>query len=594
MSFIKLWYILKKNLLIVFRSWASILLLVLGPMILILIIGFAFNGDELHDIKMGAVTSNMTRAGPILTAFASENVTLVVYSTQEECISAMNQSSVHLCTVFSENFRLDPLTNQLKGTITFYYDNSRYNLIKFLLEYIKENIALTSEQISLGASEQIIQDVQSFVFFMGDTNRQLAQFKVDANQAKQDLIGMQTNLIVIKQDFDPTYAQIKELQEELNRTILTLQSVSYSQEEIETLQTTLTALDVLLENTQTFLTAAESTLLFASTQTNITVNVTTLNQTQETIEETQLVIEKTFVTINHTNEIINTTIEGILLVQTNIGLLVGKLDLVNSTITESLNAINTTLPKIDRGLSEIDILSAELTEKTTKLSGINQSDAQALIHPIDASYTPILGEVPKIQLIFPILLVFIIAFISILLSCMVVLNEIHSPAYFRNFLLPISNIYFIAGLFVTNMIVILLQVFVLLLVSYVNFAINIPPIFPQLFGAIIIVTTIFVLFGMFFAYSVRNKQNAILLSTFFALAIFLFSDVIFPIEIMPKIASFFASLNPLLIGENIFRKLIFFHIPLAEQISDLIILTSYIFLLALATIIAYYRNKMKT
>ena len=39
-----LYHVLKKNITIVFRSWTSILLLILGPMILIGIIGFAFSG----------------------------------------------------------------------------------------------------------------------------------------------------------------------------------------------------------------------------------------------------------------------------------------------------------------------------------------------------------------------------------------------------------------------------------------------------------------------------------------------------------------------------------------------------------------------
>jgi len=319
-----------------------------------------------------------------------------------------------------------------------------------------------------------------------------------------------------------------------------------------------------------------------------------LDRTLDSLDSSQELANDAIAKINNTNMFIDSTIDDIEELKEELDLLIVDIDAVNDLINNSIKNINENIVKIDDAIIEIDRISIELNESIEQLSGIDQDQAEMLINPINAEFEPILGDLAKIYLIFPILLVFIITFISILLSNMVVLNEIHSPAFFRNFLVPINNLYYIVGLFITNMIVVLIQIAVLLLVSYFNFGIDIMSVFFSLMIAVLLVTTVFVLIGMFFAYLIRIKQTSILVCTFFALGVFLFSDVIFPVEIMPKTAAFFANLNPLLIGENIFRKIIFFDIGLLQQYGDIGILLVYIVLLFCGTVGAYYVNKKKS
>jgi ABC-type polysaccharide/polyol phosphate export permease len=99
---------------------------------------------------------------------------------------------------------------------------------------------------------------------------------------------------------------------------------------------------------------------------------------------------------------------------------------------------------------------------------------------------------------------------------------------------------------------------------------------------------------MAIAYFIKKQQTSILLSTFVALALFLFSDVIFPPEVMPKLAAFLAELNPMVVGERMIRKVIYHKISLGIQMSDIWILIGFVAFAVILVIIAARKNKRRS
>jgi len=171
-----------------------------------------------------------------------------------------------------------------------------------------------------------------------------------------------------------------------------------------------------------------------------------------------------------------------------------------------------------------------------------------------------------------------------------VLNEVHSDAYFRNFLMPVSPYLFMIGLFITNLFIVAFQILVLLVVAFFNFGIN--GFKLDILLAVLLVTSIFVLIGMIFGYMVKSRQTSILLSTFTGLFLFLFSDVIFPLEIMPSLAANLAVLNPLVVGETIFRKMLFYDIGFVFQLPELLSLLVW-FIGLIIVLVIVFRRKVK-
>lgn len=581
----RLLFIIIKNLKIVFRSWTSILLLILGPMILILILGFAFQGDELHDIRMGVYAKDYGMVDPLLKELQSPEVEIMKFRSQGACILAMNHSLTHLCVEFTPDFEYDLAKGEAgEGLIIFHYDNSRYNLIKFILDYMEERISITSEAITLEATQAIFSDVADFVLKMQAAQENMTYIKQEVQRMRLDLLQLRVQLEETQNDFQPKYEKIKYYQTQIHDNQENLQDFIDANEDLMDIVDELELVNEGLDNLTGFL---EINLYVIPALTPV------FNESLTQINNVQGTINKTIEAIYETGSVANLTAEQTMEMLNEIDSIVAELDAVSELLNDSIAFIDATLPKLDMAVDEINKAADEIDEAIEQFSQFDEEKAEQLVHPIKSEFSPVLGDLPKIHLIFPILLVFVITFIAILLSNMVVLNETHSPAYFRNFLLPINNLAFILGLYITNIIVIAIQVFVLLLVAYMNFHIDVFSIFPQLAFAIFLVTTVFVFTGMIIGYLIRARQSSIIICTFLALAIFLFSDVIFPVEIMPPLAAFFANLNPLLVGENLFRKIIFFHISYGDLTWELMVLCSFIVVLAGITVAAYYKNKAR-
>jgi hypothetical protein len=252
------------------------------------------------------------------------------------------------------------------------------------------------------------------------------------------------------------------------------------------------------------------------------------------------------------------------------------------------------IKKIDISVEKVNELQKTLNKNLIKLSKLNPSLAEKLIKPIVQSFEPIQSKLPDIKLVFPVLLSLVIVFISMLFSNIVTLREINSDSYFRNLITPMDDIIFTVGLIVTNLIVVQIQVIVLLCVAQLKFNIDILSNFSQIFLICLLFSIIFVFLGMIFAYIFDNEQTSILVTTFSAISIYLFSNVITPLETMPILAAKLASLNPFVISQKIFKEFIIFQIPLEFLVNDIINLIIYLNVsFVLLVIISKYKNLKK-
>lgn len=593
----KLIFIIQKNFRLIFRNWITFALLILGPLVLILIAGFAFSGNQLHNIFIGVHTQSHEAIQPVVGALASNEITIVYFPAIQDCIYALNHSAINICADFSPDFKNGT------GSIIFYYDITKYNLVRYILEYLKNQVALTSEEISLHATEEIFSDINMFIIDMQKGKQQVNELKTNSLLLKQDLVDAHSDIVFAQEKFIGPYMAIKDFQSQLNETL-----VSFSGRYIETtenlttdtLLANLSAIERMLLDLNTTLYAAETFIaagddaeiiynnsliynnhLFDETHASLDIAHAQLQLLGSVINSTpkndSFLFTQTLALLNHTNEIIS------------------NLDKINASLAETEQKLANHIINIDLAVTNLGGLSDSFDAYIASFSAINQSTAEQFLHPIIAIFKTLPEKQPtKTALVFPILLVFMLSFISILLSNMIVLNETHSLAYFRNFLVPVSQIYFIFGIFITNILLVCLQLFVFFLVAYLSFGINFFMNLPIFLLSVVITVVLFVLIGMFFGYLVYEQQTSILFSLFFALIMFFFSDIIFPLEIMPPIAGFLAQFNPFVVAEDIFRRILFFGHNVQELWFGFGVLCLYILFFSMLVVLAYYYKKQKT
>jgi len=109
---------------------------------------------------------------------------------------------------------------------------------------------------------------------------------------------------------------------------------------------------------------------------------------------------------------------------------------------------------------------------------------------------------------------------------------------------------------------------------------------------ILLLSLLFIIIGMIISILIRSEQSSVLTTTFVALAFFLFSDSVTPIEIMPKLAGLLASHNPYVIATLAFKKILIFGMGLPLIANELMLLGIYL-LVALAILVFVSQRRLK-
>ncbi|PIN86582.1 hypothetical protein COV19_03625 [Candidatus Woesearchaeota archaeon CG10_big_fil_rev_8_21_14_0_10_44_13] len=593
MAPIRLLFIIWKNLKLIFRSWTSIMLVVIGPLLLIAIIGFAFRGDDVSGIKIGIYAKDTAQVKDVVNALYSKGALVYYYSTPGRCMGDVEEERLHLCARFSDDFFIGKSgSNEFSaGDVNFYYDNSKMNLVNSIVNFVKDNLAIQSEQITLESTKEILTNIEDAVNFMFITQAQIANFTVQAEEAKKELIGLRDNLVEIKSRFDPSYKKIKGMQSEFNMQVEAINSTRSG------LKNESDSLDMLLDGLLNESLRLESIINSINTgmipgigqQINVSAGQIITPLFDFAAFSSQIsAVKSNLSAINGIEESSYQQIENISI---ELNLMVSYLDEVNGSLLSDIEKLDKNINGLNKTIIQLNQLSSSLDERINTFSGINQEQAGELLKPIKSFFNSLLGEKPRVFLIFPVILSFIIMFISALLSNMTVLNEINSSAHFRNFLLPIHNTYFIVGLFITNLIIVISQVLIFLWVGYSRFDIALAGNFWQVMLIVVMLASIFIMFGMALGYMIRSEQTSILTTTMCLLAMFLFSDIIFPAESMPQIAANLAYLNPIVVAESMFRKTLFYNIPLGSMAYQILILCAFILVLFLAVVVSGNRRK---
>ena len=204
-----------KNFRLMFRNWTTLLLLILAPLLLILLVGYAFSSDSMHGIKIGMVNSQNESLQPFLQNVSSY-AEVINYPGVNNCIKDMMQEKVHICLTFSGSFAATNITQIPGGEITFYHDNTRGKITTALVAQLKDFFGVTAEQISIVSAQNIFDNIQNLLFFLRERMNDVSAIKSEAIGIRADLVERKQKLEAARESFLPKYYKIKALQASIN------------------------------------------------------------------------------------------------------------------------------------------------------------------------------------------------------------------------------------------------------------------------------------------------------------------------------------------------------------------------------------------
>src|SRR3989344_5578509 len=173
---------LVKNFKIIFRSWVSLALLILGPLALIFLIGFTFGEQEVHSPKIGIVTDNYESAEPFILKI-KDAAQVSIYADISPCISRMREGKEHLCIEISQE-EAQGGSGLQRGFFTFHYDPAQNAVSSLIIKGVNELVGESAEQLSIEATQSILDNVQNMVSFLADKQSQIAGIVNESWQIK--------------------------------------------------------------------------------------------------------------------------------------------------------------------------------------------------------------------------------------------------------------------------------------------------------------------------------------------------------------------------------------------------------------------------
>ncbi len=196
----KLIEIIKKNFRLLIRSKTSALIVLVGPLLLMLFVGMAFNTSSLFDIKIGTYSSGYNELSEsLITQLEDDEYRVIKLESEESCIISVQNQEVQICAIIPEN-----LAVQGEGSIVFHVDKSRMNLVGSIIQSISSKVSVKSSELSTALTNSLLSTVTQVQDQLLSKEGSVTSISSNMQSIKDALDGINsdlTNLDVSKGNF---------------------------------------------------------------------------------------------------------------------------------------------------------------------------------------------------------------------------------------------------------------------------------------------------------------------------------------------------------------------------------------------------------
>ncbi len=517
----------KKNLTRLFRKRVSILTMVIGPMVLVLLVGLAFSGTGDFAATVGVFSKEYSPLTESLLGKLSERgFTIEKQPLFEACIDSVKRRITNICVVFPDRIR------EPGATIEFFADYSEVGLVYPILESISSTIDAKADEIA----EEITGDI-------------LAKLS-----SAEEEIDLRVPIIVkLFTQSDRLRVQSEHIIESLNDIDLSVNLAQMRSEEVAqqfrmlhgiTVATILDANDLIirLEENLGRLEIADEEIDGA------------LHGAAVDFEKHRRDLEETQADIN----LLMGSVEGV------VGTAAAKLSdakIAKKSAAKSSADIRDTLANT---LDDLNTLQASLASIKDSVTSIEMRDAATIINPIDTRITPITDKKTHFNYLFPTLVMIILMVTGVLLGATMVVEEKSSSEFFRSAISPTRESTILLGILIAAFTVVSVQTFIFLAVASLFFDVALFSSFPATLLSLAAASVLFITIGIFIGAAFRDREAATLSAIILSVLLLLFSGVLLPIEGMTEVMRAIALFNPLVIGQRLLAQSILFGFGLAD------------------------------
>jgi ABC-2 type transport system permease protein len=526
----KLTNVIIKNIRLLLRSKTSALVLILGPLMVIVLVGLSFSTTAFN-LRISAYSERYSElSNTLMDKLRVEKFTVDQATAKELCIDSVKEGISHACVIFPPDMVID---NQKTNLVSLYVDQSKINIAYLVTSTLKGSIGEKSTEISKGLTDTIVttilknKDALTGLQPLFDASKAANIEMLKQNEEIQkSLTGINLNAdnkVNADIGVEMIRGQVKEI---------VTDAISLSNEGIALTNDLMKYKDEVNDSTKY--------------QADLTKVLTSLSQINSTLLVDQ---NTTLVKINSFASEVSKSVSD----------LTSKLEnaqSVNKQVIDKLKIIKT---KSDELKGKIDEIESKTKGVVTSISSIQITNTASIVSPITTEINEVAKSESNFSYLFPSLIVMFIMFLGLLLPSTLIIMEKNSKASFRIFTTPTKNRLYVAAAYLTSMMLMTFQVFIILGISYFYFKISFTMNSLMIAGlSLYMIMTFFIILGMLIGYIFNTEEMAMLAVVCLGTLFLLTSGIIFPLESMPEYISSIASYNPVVLGSEAFKRSLLF------------------------------------
>jgi len=530
----KLCALLVKNFKLLWKSKLFFGATLVGPLIIALLFGVAFNNTDAYSITIGVYASNYNNIENDIVDKLRENFNVLKFKDEDFCINTLKDYSIHACIVLPKNIALN--TNEI-SEIIFYVDNSRINLVWLILDTLSHTLEISSSKISTDLTNELLLKLnRAGVKLLRLRNITMQAVSESNNILEQnDQINLEMgslNLIETQERVEEFILKSKVLETELD-------SFTHS-------------INKKIDESKDILSDIDS-------------NSSGFDDIKEKLDEIEDLVSDS----NHTLFVSE--------LSTPLNELDRNIFKIKETFSTALDKHNENTDSLNKALSRLERAQGLIQEMDKELNELSVTNASKIVNPIITVIRPIANETTYFGFVYPTLIVLMTVFISIFLSSSIIVMEHKSRAFFRNYVSSTSEVSFLVAYFLTDLIIVVgcLSIFVLFAKVFFDMPLNF-----SFFLILFLIASLFILLGSFIGYVVKSEQSNILAGIIVSSLLVFFSNAIMPVESASQTLKVVMNYNPVVISEVVLRKLLIYKLNIEFLLNDLSLLLTYTLVLA--------------
>lgn len=567
------WAILKKNIKLLLRSKSSAVIILLGPLIVVTLVGVAFsNSQNQFALSVGVYSDRYSNLTVSLVQKLAQKFSVYQFESVVDCVKYVRRGRVNVCVQFPPD--LDIKKEGESNEIVFYLDFSRVNIAWIVLDAMTEKVSEKSSQISTDLTQILLTKLSEVQNESSNDAVIVASAVSRQGNISAKLVQIYSDLASVDLSMKADDFRLSEIKSSAARMNNISQQILYE------CFSMMADVDEKINDMNCSSSKSPVMNRMDRAQKNLSENAELLNFTYGVSEEENETVENSF---SYYLEILSGTINR---TEKQIGSVAGVKEKISSDsyIKKALVEQSADFSKLNSSVNEI----------YDKITSIEIKDASTIVNPITTRIQPVTMEDTYFNFLLPTLVVLIVMITSILLSSTIVTNEKKSPSFFRNNIAPVGQFLFNLGTYVTSFLVILLQLAVFVAVALVFIRASMLSSIPTTLMSLMLIISIFVLIGMCIGYFFRSEETTTLAAISISALLLFFSNTVLPIESMPSYVGIIAQYNPFVLSESLLKQSIVFHAPILAFANGMIFLFGGCILLLLILIWLVIRSRKQT